>query len=159
MVQQNLPPMPPDEAQEYLGKLQAGKVTLHAGAGPIEREALAAMQDASKRVRELTTQMGDNNKQLEFFKRQSEALQARVNECSGEMSGYARLLISAEGARRKATAELKAKANEPEEIEAKKAEEKASVTKTAAVKVEELDAPKEKLQAPPPPPVAKARKA
>jgi chromosome segregation ATPase len=186
--------MPQDEAQEYLGKLQAGKVSLAPGAGELEREAFETMQDCSRRVRELTTQVGDTDKQIEAFKAQREALQARINETAGEMGGYAKLLVSAEGARRRAAeaaakveaaakAEAEAEAEVNDEAKGNDAEEltkppappaalaeakaalaeaaaKAETTKAAGgVKVEELDAHKKKMQAPPAPPPAKARKA
>jgi chromosome segregation ATPase len=104
-MQQKPPPMPNDEAQEYLGKLQTGKARLPEDASPLEHEMFAGLQECSKGVRELTTKKADVEKQIEALKAQVKALDARITELTGEMGGYARLLVSAEGARRRAAAE------------------------------------------------------
>lgn len=108
--QQQMDQMPPDEAQEYLGKLQSGKAPLPDTASPLESEMLRSLMEGSKRIRELNTRKSDAEKQVENIQQQINGLGSAITEVTGEMGGYARLLVSAEWSRRKAEKAAKAAA-------------------------------------------------
>jgi len=125
-MQQQQDQMPPEEAQEYIGKLQAGRSELPAEASPLEQEMLRTLTETSRRVRELNTRKSDVEKQVEALNQQVTGLGTAIAEVSGEMGGYARMLVSAEWSRRKATkAAEKAEAAAAAEKEAPPEGEKA----------------------------------
>lgn len=113
-MQQQADQMPPEEAQEYLSKLQAGRAELAAEASPLEREMLGTLNESSKRMRELSTRKSDAEKQVEQLQQQVTGLGGAIAEVTGEMGGYARMLVSAEWSRRKAAKAAAEPQPEPE---------------------------------------------
>lgn len=93
--------MPQEEAQEYIGKLQSGRAKLTHEATTLEQEVFSSFMETSKRIRELNTRKSDVEKQVEQLQQQVTGLGAAVSEVSGELGGYAKMLISAEWGRRK----------------------------------------------------------
>lgn len=110
--------MPPEEAQEYLGKLQSGRAELPPEAPSLEHEMLRTFIDTSKRIRELSTRKSDTEKQAEQLRQQVDGYGAAIAEVSGELNGYARMLISAEWSRRKSAMADKAKKADSKGVEA-----------------------------------------
>jgi hypothetical protein len=89
-----------DEIQEYLSKLQSGKQQLPTDASPLERSVLENLNETSKRIREQVTMKNDSEKQVAALQERIRALGSDIDTLQGEASGYARILISAEDARR-----------------------------------------------------------
>lgn len=100
------------EAQEYLAKLQSGRIELPADASPLEREILKNLRDKNATIRNLTTRQGDIEKDIGTLQAQLAGIKREIDATGGEMAGYARLLVSAEGARRP-EAEQPSSPNEP----------------------------------------------
>lgn len=102
------------EAQEYLAKLQSGRIELPADASPLEREILKNLRDKNATIRNLTTRQGDIEKDIGALQGQLAGIKREIDATGGEMAGYARLLVSAEGARRPEGPPNEPKAPEPE---------------------------------------------
>ena len=94
-----------DEIQEYLSKLQSGKQQLPTDASPLERSVLENLNETSKRIREQVTMKNDSEKQVAALQERIRTLGSNIDTLQGEASGYARILISAEDARRAPPAE------------------------------------------------------
>lgn len=101
---QQQPPMPQDEAQEYLAKLQQGKIQIPPEASPIEHQIAKTMAETSKRIRELTTAKSDAERDAERIKQALDNIEKQIAAVEGQLGAYASLLVTAEGERRKAAA-------------------------------------------------------
>lgn len=102
-----------DEIQEYLGKIQSGKQQLSPDASPLERSVLENLNETSKRIREQVTMKNDSEKQVAALQERIRALGSDIDTLQGEASGYARILISAEDARRTPPAPAEGQPTEP----------------------------------------------
>lgn len=111
--------MTQDEADEYLRAIQSGKHAIPDDGG-LEYEAYKRLMTLQRQIREMTNQKNAAEKEVARAQAQIEQLDRDINGVSGEMSGYAQLLLSAEGKRRDATA----KAEEKENLDEKAAEMK-----------------------------------
>jgi hypothetical protein len=89
-----------DEVQEYLNKLQTGKQQLPADASALERTVLENLNEISKRIREQVTMKNDSEKQVLAIQERIRILGSDIDTIQGEATGYARILVSAEDARR-----------------------------------------------------------
>lgn len=111
------------EAQEWINKLTAERIQLPSEATPLEAEALGNLKNGQTELRQITTKRADLEKQIGLLKSQHEQMGRDTDVKSGELTAYARLLVSAEGARRTlAEAESKAKP-EPEDTDVAEAPE------------------------------------
>jgi hypothetical protein len=89
-----------DEVNEYLSKLQSGKIALPSSASKIEHTVLNNMNIVSKRIRELNTTKNEIEKQIAEMSERLKGHENALRELSGEVGGYARLLLEAEEDRR-----------------------------------------------------------
>ncbi len=99
------------DASEYLQKLQAGRIKLPSEANALEQEMFQQLQELQKKLRALSVNSGDLEKEIAAAQARKKAIARDIDLVSGEMTGYAKMLLSAEGARRDA-AETAAKADE-----------------------------------------------
>lgn len=90
------------EAQEYIQKLQKGRIELDESAASLEREAFKQFKILQQRLGQLTQKQTSTEKQIQSLQTQLSQLSSDVDVVSGQMAAYAQLLVSAEGARRDA---------------------------------------------------------
>ena len=119
--------MTQEEVGEYISKLQSGKAELQSD-DFLEQEAFNNMKQLSGQIAQMTNQKNQADKDLERAKAQIAALESQINATSGQLTGYAQLLVAAEN-RRRANAqqdELDAERdNTAEDDEARRAEARA----------------------------------
>ena len=125
------------DASEYLQKLQAGRITLPPEASALECKMFQQLQNLQKNVRALSVTSGDLEKEILAAQARQKGIAREIDLLSGEMTGYAKMLVSAEGARRneaedeaKTESDDKEPNHEPEKVEAE--------TKPVEVPVEDL---------------------
>ncbi len=88
------------EALEYLQKLQAGRIKLPEEANVLEREMIQKLTELAKSVGDLTLTSDNLGKEITQKQAQQVNIQRDIDRYSGEMIGYTKMLLSAEGARR-----------------------------------------------------------
>jgi hypothetical protein len=139
------------EAQEYLSKLQTERIELDSGASELEREALKNLKNTQIGIRQLSTRQGDMDKQINTLQAQRQQITKEIDLMAGEATGYARMLVSAEGARRKKAEKVAAKSVSSSAPSAPKAEDK-PINDNGNGKVEhKKPSPQPKLKAVPTP--------
>lgn len=125
------------EAQEYIGKLQAKREELPEGASSLEREMLRNLIGLQGKVREMTTAQGDIDKQIVRLQNDRESLKSEIAVVSGEMAGYAKMLVSAEGSRRAEAAAEKQRQIDEEKAATESENQRKADAKRAETKAEE----------------------
>ena len=88
------------EAQEYIDKLQQGRVQLPPEATKLEGRAFENLQKLGRQRREMTTTQGDIEKQIDTLQGRQTAILRDIDTTNGQMAAYANLLVAAEGDRR-----------------------------------------------------------
>jgi len=82
------------EAQEYLSKLQAGRLDLPKESGALENEALKNLREIQQKIRQATTSQGDLEKQIKSMEMQQyivdtfQRLYKRFTDVLGKKEGY-----------------------------------------------------------------------
>ncbi len=110
------------DASEYLQKLQTGRTSLPSEASALERKMFEQLQELQKKVRALSVTSGDLEKEILAAQARQRAVSRDIDLLSGEMTGYAKMLVSAEGARREETKDA-VEEPQPEKVETKDAVE------------------------------------
>lgn len=88
------------EAQEFLAKLQSGRIQLPPEANALEVEAFVALQGIASSLRNTTATRNDVEKQIEAAQGRMRGLERESDNLAGQLAAFAQILVSAEGARR-----------------------------------------------------------
>lgn len=88
------------EAQEYINKLQMGRVDLPAEASMLEKEAYKQLIALQQRLGAFNQQQLQAEKKISELKKQSDGLRRDIDTVSGQMAAYAQMLVAAESERR-----------------------------------------------------------
>lgn len=91
--------MNPQDVQGYLNKLRSGE-GLPEGAGELERVAMGNYLQIANAVQQIDAAITNMEKERASLERSLEKARADMNSATGEMAGYAKLLVAAEDARR-----------------------------------------------------------
>ena len=121
-----------EEAQEYLDKLQAGKTQLPDEANALEKEAYENLRGLNGKLRSLSTNQADVDKQIVQLKNQREGIGREIDMATGQATAFASMLVSAEGGRREAKAAELAAEQAEAEAEDSEAVEQAAIAEVKA---------------------------
>jgi predicted nucleic acid-binding Zn-ribbon protein len=128
--------MAQDEAQEYLAKLQQGKIQIPPDASALEHQIVQTMNEAGKRMRELTTAKGDMEREGERIKVTLANIEKQMSAVEGQIGAYAALLVTAEADRRN-QAKVAEKGEKPAEDPTAKTSDETVEVPSAPVKASE----------------------
>lgn len=100
MNAENTADMTPEDANEYLIKLQTGRAQLSPDASSLEKQVFSNLIKAGAGIRQLHQAKTDAEKQIEAQRARAAQLDRDIEAVNGEQTAYAKILLAAENERR-----------------------------------------------------------